>query len=337
MVIRRRFSAKAFFKDCTLFKCTIAQYIGELCRYLLNTPPSIYDKAHKVRGVIGNGLRPEIWREFQSRFNIEQIYEFYGSTEGNTSFVNMLNKEGAVGFISPLMKPFLPVKIVKFDINTEQPVKNEKGNCIECSPGEVGELIGRIDIGDPAREFVGYTDKSATEKKILTNAFDKGDSWFRSGDLMKIDKEGYLYFIDRIGDTFRWKGENVATSEVTEVISKVRGILEINVYGVQIPHKDGRAGMAALVVNNNEFNLQNFHDHCKNNLPIFAVPLFVRLSTEIIITGTFKHRKVEFVKEGINPEVVKDPIYFRDDSLNKYVPLDRELYQKFANGQMAKL
>jgi len=302
----------------------------------LNTPPSPYDQTHTVRAAIGNGLRPEIWKSFQQRFNLQQIYEFYGSTEGNTAFINMLNKEGAVGFVSPLIRKFLPVKIVKFDINNEEPIKNKQGFCIECPPGEVGELIGKIEIGDPGREFIGYTDKSATEKKILRNAFVKGDAWFRTGDLMRFDPEGFVYFVDRIGDTFRWKGENVATSEVSQVITQVPGIKEVNVYGVQIPNKDGRAGMAALVVSE-DFSLDTLFDHCHKNLPKFAVPIFVRISPEMVITGTYKHRKVEFVKEGFDIDQIKDPIYFRDESAGKYILLDRQLYEKFMNNQVSKL
>jgi len=248
----------------------------------------------------------------------------------------MLNKEGAVGFVSPLLRKFLPVKIVKFDINTEEPIRNSQGFCIECPPGEVGELIGRIEMGDPGREFVGYTDKSATEKKILRNAFAQDDAWFRTGDLMRFDPEGFVYFIDRIGDTFRWKGENVATSEVSQVISGVPGVLEVNVYGVQIPHKEGRAGMAALVVSK-DFSLETLFEQCNKNLPKFASPIFVRLSPEMVITGTYKHRKVEFVKEGFNIALIQDPIYFRDDQAGKYVLLERELFEKFLKNQVSKL
>jgi fatty-acyl-CoA synthase len=234
------------------------------------------------------------------------------------------------------MRKILPVQIVKFDVDTELPIRDKNGFCIECAPNEPGELIGKIVAGDPTREFAGYTDPSATKKKILNDVFVKGDSWFRTGDLLRWDEEGFIFFVDRIGDTFRWKGENVATSEVAQVISQIPGVLEANVYGVAIPHKDGRAGMASLVVTS-EFSLEALFEQCKKDLPKFAAPVFVRLSKEMEITGTFKHRKVELVKEGFDPSTIPDPIYFRDDGVGKYVPLDKELYQKFLNNQMAKL
>jgi len=284
---------------------------------------------------VGNGLRPEVWGPFQKRFKIPLIVEFYASTEGNAGTVNFFGKEGAVGFISPLIRRLYPIKLVKFDIEKEVPVRDANGNCIECAPDEPGELIGLIDQSDPTREFVGYTDKAATEKKILRNAFKKGDMWFRTGDLIRIDKEGFVYFVDRIGDTFRWKGENVSTSEVGEVISGVDGVVEVNVYGVHLPNKDGRAGMASIVAASN-FSVDALYKHINKNLPKFAQPLFVRLQPEMLITGTFKHKKVDLVKEGFNPDDIKDPLFFRDDALQKFVPLDAALYSRIISNQ-AKL
>jgi fatty-acyl-CoA synthase len=303
---------------------------------LVNTDITSFDRAHKVRAAVGNGLRPEVWKDFQRRFGIPQIFEFYASTEGNASLINMFNKEGAVGYASPLLRKFIPVRLVKFDVENEVPIRDKNGFCIDCSPDEPGELIGKIIPGDPTREFKGYTDKKATEKKILRDVFEKGDLWFRTGDLLRWDSEGNVFFVDRIGDTFRWKGENVATSEVAQVLSQVKGIEEVNVYGVQIPFKDGRAGMASLVTNA-EFSLDELYNHCNANLPKFASPVFIRLSEKIEITGTFKHRKVEFVKEGFDMTKIKDPIYFRDDALGKFVPLTDDLYKKLLNNQVSKL
>jgi len=247
-----------------------------------------------------------------------------------------LGKEGAVGYFPTLMRPFYPVKIVKFDVEKETPIRDKNGFCTECDWSQPGELIGRIDPTDPSRDFVGYTDKKATEKKILRDVFVKGDSWFRSGDLLRMEKDGFVYFVDRIGDTFRWKGENVSTSEVAEVISCCPGVIEVNVYGVTVPNKDGRAGMASLVVSP-EFSLEFLYQHVRKNLANFASPLFLRIQPQIEITATFKHRKVELVQQGFNPLIVKDPVYFRDDSLGKFVVLDQPLYQKICNNQISRL
>eukprot|EP01103_Thecamoeba_quadrilineata_P007325 TRINITY_DN1719_c0_g1_i1.p1 TRINITY_DN1719_c0_g1~~TRINITY_DN1719_c0_g1_i1.p1 ORF type:complete len:632 (+),score=105.20 TRINITY_DN1719_c0_g1_i1:40-1935(+) len=336
-VFRKKFSATAYFKDCQNHGCTIGQYIGELCRFLLNSPPQPTDKTHKVRGLVGNGLRPEVWGPFQKRFGIDVIYEFYASTEGNATLLNHFGKEGAVGWVSPLVKFLHPARLVKFDQETETPVRAKNGFCIECKPNEAGELLGCIEQGDPSREFSGYTDPKATEKKILRNVFVKGDSYFRTGDLLRYDQEGYWYFVDRIGDTFRWKGENVATSEVAQVISGVAGVKDANVYGVAIPNKDGRAGMASLNIDPAQFSLDALYAHCSKNLPKYATPVFVRLQEEMEITSTFKHRKVELVKEGYDPELIKDPIYFREDAEGKFVRLDKPLFDKINNNQVSRL
>src|SRR5215510_13824692 len=224
-------------------------YIGELCRYLVNSPPHRLERAHRLRLCCGNGLRPDIWTAFQSRFAIPLILEFYAATESNVTLFNVEGKPGAVGRIPWFLTSRFQAKIVRFDVERQALMRDSLGRCEEAAPGEVGEAIGRIflDPSKPGGRFEGYSNAADNETKIMRDVFAEGDSWFRSGDLMRRDAEGYFYFIDRIGDTFRWKGENVSTSEVSQAISVVPGVKEANVYGVSVPGQDGRAGMAALV------------------------------------------------------------------------------------------
>ena len=332
VVIRRKFSVHQFWDDIVRYEATLFQYIGEMCRYLLNAPPGTQERAHKLRAAIGNGLRPEIWERFKVRFGLPRIFEFYGATEGNVSLFNFDGRTGAVGRIPPYLKRMLPVKIVRFDIETEMPVRGPDGRCIECAPGEVGEAIGQI-TESPRSRFEGYTKGADTEKKILRDVFVEGDAYFSTGDLMKRDRDGYFYFIDRIGDTFRWKGENVATSEVAEVLSVYPGIKEANVYGVKVPEADGRAGMASLAVAET-FDLEGLSDYVAEELPAYAQPVFLRLQSEITVTGTFKHRKVDLVREGFSPQTVTDPVFFKDPRAGGYVPLDPSLADEIARGDI---
>jgi fatty-acyl-CoA synthase len=229
----------------------------------------------------------------------------------------------------------MPVELIRFDVETDtHPRAN--GYCIACGPGEIGEAIGKIREGGlgPAARFEGYTDEEATRKKVLRDVFEKGDAYFRTGDLLTRDAEGYYYFIDRIGDTFRWKGENVATSEVAEVLSAFDGVAEANVYGVSVPGSDGRAGMAALVVPGG-FDPAAFYAYVRARLPAYARPLFLRMKSTMDTTATFKHRKVDLVREGFDPSVVRDPLYFRDDAAGTYVALDRAAFERIAAGSVA--
>lgn len=331
VIIRRKFSATQFWDDCRKYRATQFQYIGELCRYLLNSPPHPLERKHYLRVVMGNGLRPEIWPAFRARFKIPSIIEFYGATEGNVSLVNFDGKVGSVGRIPSYLRRMIQTRLVLFDIESEQPVRNDKGFCIECKPDEVGEAIGKID--QERGRFEGYSKGTDTEKKILRDVFERGDAWFRTGDLLRQDAQGYYYFVDRIGDTFRWKGENVATSEVAEAISVFSGIKEANVYGVKVPGADGRAGMAALVTAG-PIDLAVFKTHLEKNLPAYARPIFLRMQGEIEITGTFKHRKIELVKEGFDPRTVKDPLNFLDPVTGQYVPLTPELYDRLMAGEI---
>ncbi|MFM9864562.1 MAG: long-chain-acyl-CoA synthetase [Micropepsaceae bacterium] len=331
VIIRRKFSATAFWDDCVKYRATQFEYIGELCRYLLNSPAHPKERKHRLRVIMGNGLRPEIWPAFKARFRIPRIIEFYGATEGNVSMVNFDGKVGAIGRIPGYMRRVLQTRLVKFDVEHEQPVRDDKGICIECKPDEVGEAIGKID--EQRGRFEGYSKGTDTEKKILRDVFEKGDAWFRTGDLLKRDAQHYYYFIDRIGDTFRWKGENVATSEVAEAISIFPGIKEANVYGVKVPGTDGRAGMAALVTAAQP-DLATFKAHLEKNLAAYARPIFLRMQGEIEITGTFKHRKVELVKEGYDPRTVQDPLFFLDPVDGQYVPLTPELHDRLMAGEI---
>ena len=329
-VIAPKFSASQFWSDCVRHGVTTFQYIGELCRYLLHTPEHPDERRHTVRGCVGNGLRPEVWRPFQERFRIPQIVEFYGATEGNVAIINYDGKVGSVGRLPALVRRFMGTQLIRYDVEADAHVRGPDGFCIPCGPGEVGEAIGRI---NSVTRFEGYTSASATEKKILRDVFEKGDAYFRTGDLLRMDEEGYFYFIDRIGDTFRWKGENVATSEVAEVLSLAAGVREANVYGVSVPGHDGRAGMAALVVDE-KFDPAALYAHVAGALPSYARPLFVRISSEIEITGTFKHRKVDLVKQGFDPAVVPDPVLFAEPVAQSYVPLAPAHYGRILAGEV---
>jgi len=334
-VIRDRFSASQFWDDVVDNECTIIEYIGELCRYLLNSPTHSKETGHRLRLACGNGLRPDIWQDFQTRFRIPRILEWYAATEGNAVFFNFDQKVGAVGRIPKWAERKFVVEVVCFDFDTEQPVRGEDGFCIKSPPGEVGEVISQI-LNDPARpsqRFEGYADKAATEKKILRDVFETGDAWFRTGDLMKKDALGYFYFIDRIGDTFRWKGENVATSEVAEVLTVFPGIREANVYGVAISGMDGRAGMAALATEDG-IDLEGFHTHIDQQLPGYARPLFLRIQDRIEATSTFKQRKIDLVKDGFDPGAISDPIYFSDPQKKAFVPLDAKLFEEINAGKI---
>jgi fatty-acyl-CoA synthase len=329
LVLKKKFSASRFWPDMAEQRCTMFVYIGELCRYLVNQPEQVEDRT-PVKLAFGNGLRPDVWERMAQRFRIERVLEFYGSTEGNVSLFNFDGKLGAVGRIPKYLRKRFNVKLVRFDVETEQPERNAQGFCIECKPGEVGEAVGAI--GDePRTNFTGYADKAATEKKVLRGAFASGDAWFRTGDLMKQDEEGYFYFIDRIGDTFRWKGENVSTGEVSERLSEIPGVKEANVYGVAVPGTDGRAGMASLVTDP-AFDLAAFQARSEEMLPAYAQPLFLRLQPEFETTGTFKYRKIDLVEEGFDPEKVKDPLYFKEPG-SGYAPLDAALRARICDGE----
>ncbi len=332
LILKRKFSVHEFWYDIHKYGATMFEYIGELARYLLNAPPSPLDQGHKIRAITGNGLRPEIWRQFQERFAIPRIVEFYGSTEGNVSMLNYDGTVGAVGRVPDYLEWLLPSRVIRFDVESEMPVRGADGLCIECAPDEVGETIGGISTR-PGRGFEGYSNKADSDKKILHDVFRRGDAWFRTGDLMRRDAHGYFYFVDRVGDTFRWKGENVSTGEVDAALSAVPGILEANVYGVAVPGMDGRAGMASLVVNG-DFALDDLPARLKARLAPYARPIFLRLAPQIVVTGTFKQRKVDLVRDGFDPVTISDPLYFLDPDSGKYARLTPQHHADIVEGKI---
>jgi fatty-acyl-CoA synthase len=332
VVIAEKFSVAGFWRDIVRWDCTLFQYIGELCRYLLKAPPAEFEGPHRLRLACGNGLRGDIWEAFQARFAIPQILEFYAATEGNFSLYNVEGSPGAIGRIPPFLAHRFPVAIVRFDPQLGIPVRTADGLCISCDRNEAGEAIGRIGTaGEGGGRFEGYTDPAETEKKILRNVFAVGDAWFRTGDLMRLDAAGYFHFVDRVGDTFRWKGENVAASEVNEAVMDCPGVVDATTYGVEISGADGRAGMAAIVVDDH-FDLGEFHSGLARRLPAYACPVFVRICAALDITETFKQKKQELVREGFDPDLVKDPAFFRDPETGVYRPVDADTYARLLDG-----
>jgi fatty-acyl-CoA synthase len=335
VVLRERFSASGFWDDLVESKCTIFQYIGELCRYLVNTPARAPEVQHQLRLACGNGLGADVWERFQSRFRIPQILEFYAATEGNFSLYNVEGRVGAIGKIPSFLPRRSSIALVKFDLDTGEPIRKEDGFCIRCSTNEAGEAIGQIldDGTSAAGRFEGYADDAATEKKILRDVFTIGDAWFRTGDLMRRDESGFFYFVDRVGDTFRWKGENVSTNEVAATVCAHPGIVEAVVYGVTIPGTEGRAGMVATVVGK-DFDLNAFRQHLVERLPDYARPLFLRILAKIEATETFKPKKQDLVRESYNPSVTADAIYLNDPLRMGFVKVDADLYESIQCGNM---
>jgi fatty-acyl-CoA synthase len=331
--IREKFSAREFWDDVVANDCTLFQYIGELCRYLTEAPPHPRERAHRLRLAIGNGLRPEVWPRFAARFSIPRILEFYAATEGNVNLFNFDGRPSAVGRIPWFLKRRFPIAIVKFDIERRQPIRNTKGLCERAAPGEAGEAVGQIltDRATSNMRFEGYADTADNAPKILRDVFAKGDVWFRSGDLMREDADGYFYFVDRIGDTFRWKGENVSTMEVAEIIGSFPGIHEANVYGVEVAGREGRAGMAAIVCAPG-LDLAALRGYLAPRLPDYARPLFLRVCETIEVTATFKQKKIGLAREGFDPDKTADEMFFDDPRSKAYVQLDGALYREIVSG-----
>ncbi|XP_011303224.1 long-chain fatty acid transport protein 4 [Fopius arisanus] len=325
VVLRRKFSASKFWADCIEHRCTVAQYIGEICRFLLSLPPSPNDTAHNVRLMYGNGLRPQIWESFVKRFNVEQIGEFYGATEGNSNLVNIDNRPGAVGFVPRFGDALYRVALLRIDDETGEPVRGPDGLCTRCKPDEPGIFVGKINPKKAVHDFRGYADEKESEKKIIRDVFKKGDRFFNSGDILVMDELGYFYFKDRRGDTFRWKGENVATAEVEAVISNIIGLRDSVVYGVEVPGNEGKAGMVAIYDPHQTLCLQELADGLKKSLPAYARPLFVRVLAELPLTGTYKLKKGDLQVQGFDITQIKDPVYFLEKSGN-YVRLTEQLH-----------
>ncbi|NP_001008639.1 hsFATP2a_ACSVL_like domain-containing protein [Danio rerio] len=324
-VLRRKFSASQFWDDCRKYNITVMQYIGETLRYLCNTPQKDNDRDHKVKIAIGNGVRADIWKEFLKRFGRIHVRELYAATEGNVGFINYTDKVGVVGRINIISKLFFPFALIKFDIEKEEPVRNAEGFCIPVERDEVGLLVGKITKHTP---FVGYAgNKQQTDKKRLADVFEKGDLYFHSGDLLRIDHQNFVYFQDRVGDTFRWKGENVATTEVADILTMVDCIEEANVYGVKVEGHEGRIGMAAVKLKEGrEFDCVSTCSVLANYLPVYARPRFIRIQNSLEVTGTFKMMKVKLVEEGFNPALIEDSLFFLDLTQKKYIPLSQDIY-----------
>ena len=325
VILREKFSARAFWRDVADSGATIFQYIGELCRYLLANEDEI--PQHKLRLAVGNGLSGDVWEAFQNRFAIPQILEFYAATEGNFSLYNVEGRAGAIGRIPPFLAHRFPTAIVKFDNETGLPARGSDGLCRAVVRGDTGEAIGKIAGG--AARFEGYTDAAATEKKILRDVFEPGDAWVRSGDLMRQDRQGFFYFMDRIGDTFRWKGENVATTEVAAAAASAPGVKAVNIYGVAVPGQSGKCGMAALEVEGG-FDPEHFRAHMGLRLPAYARPVFLRLVDSLALTETFKQKKQLLAQEGFDPAAISDPLFA--DCGEGYVTLDAALYARISSG-----
>ena len=321
--IRRKFSASNFWSDVSAFGATRFIYIGECCRYLMNQPPHPDERSHNLKVGVGNGLRPDIWEKFQERFGIPLIREFYGATEGNAPMMNVHGRPGMVGRLRPGQV------ILRCDPATGDVIRNAKGFCEKVKEGETGLLVGKI---NRVTRFDGYVNAEATSKKIFQRVFKKGDQYFNSGDLLTLHENAWVSFADRVGDTFRWKGENVSTNEVAEILNAASGVLESNVYGVQVPGTDGRAGMASLNVDD-AFSIEHFASYVTEKLPGYQRPQFVRLQHDMRITGTFKHQKVDYRKEGYDPAKTQDPMFFLD--ADGYVPIDHDLFQRLQAGEVA--
>ncbi|XP_045194546.2 long-chain fatty acid transport protein 4-like [Mercenaria mercenaria] len=331
VVIKKKFSASKFWDDCVQYKCTAAQYIGEICRYLMAQPFRSSETQHKVRVMFGNGLQPGLWRDFQKRFGVKIMGEFYGATEGNCNILNFTNHIGACGFTS-MIAPFMyPVTLVKVD-EENNIVRDRNGVCVKAKPGEPGELVGRIVLGDPLRQFDGYVCKKASDKKVAKDVFRKGDMAFLTGDVLVMDEYGYMHFRDRTGDTFRWRGENVSTFEVETTISKVIKLNDAVVYGVAVPGSEGRAGMAAIVDPNDQIDLKELAMALQKSLPSYTRPLFIRLMRQAAdTTGTHKLKKTTLQAEGFNPNIVKDRLFYMNTKTGQYESLTQQVYDDICN------
>ncbi|XP_008839103.1 long-chain fatty acid transport protein 6 [Nannospalax galili] len=326
-VLKKKFSASQFWSDCKKYNVTVFQYIGELCRYLCKQPKRDGEKDHWVRLAVGNGMRGDVWRQFLDRFGNIKMCEFYGATEGNICFMNHTGKVGSVGRTNFFYKLFFPFELIQYNFQKDEPMRNEWGWCRPVKKGEPGLLVSRVNMKNP---FFGYAGSSRhTKNKLLFDVFKKGDVYFNTGDLMVQDQENFLYFWDRIGDTFRWKGENVATTEVADVIGRLDFIQEANVYGVAVSGYEGKVGMTSIILKpNKSLDIEKIYDQVVTSLPAYACPRFLRIQKKMETTGTFKLQKFQLVEEGFNPLKISDPLYFMDNLKKSYVPLTKEIYDQ---------
>lgn len=334
VVVRRKFSASSFWDDCVKHDCTVFLYIGEICRYLLAQTPRPSEARHRLRVAMGNGLRPSVWEEFVRRFSIKRIGEFYGATECNCSMINIDGKVGACGFSSRILPGFYPISLVRLDGEEGELLRDSQGLCVPCRPGEPGMLVGRIDSSDPLRRFDGYVDRESTARKIAHDVFKRGDSAYVSGDLLVMDELGYMYFRDRSGDTFRWRGENVSATEVEGALSRLLGHGDVAVYGVAVPGAEGKAGVAAVAHPGGHFDLDRFSAGVREALPSYARLLFLRLVPSVDTTGTFKIQKIRLRKEGYRPRQPAGEVYFLDSQTGCYQDVTSDLCDAIDAGRV---
>ncbi|MCG8317696.1 MAG: long-chain-acyl-CoA synthetase [Pseudomonadales bacterium] len=328
LAIRRKFSASEFWKDIIHYDASIFVYVGELCRYLLNQPESALDKQHAIRLITGNGMRPELWNSFKERFDIKEVREFYGSSEGNLACYNLFNQNKTMGMALG------SYAIVKIDTETEEPLRDANGYLIKCDKKETGLLLGQITKLTP---FDGYTDSSKNTSKIFHNAFKQGDAWFNTGDLVKPQGFRHLQFVDRLGDTFRWKGENVSTGEVEMIVNQFPQISESITYGVEIPDTNGRAGMTALLLEDGitDIDTTELYQYLKSQLPGYAVPIFLRTLTSVNATGTFKYQRSHLKQQSYHKaafETARDRVYVVLPGTNEYIEADQQIIDKIDQG-----
>lgn len=323
-VLKKKFSASQFWNDCKKYNVTVFQYIGELCRYLCKQPKREGEKNHRVRLAVGNGIRSDVWREFLDRFGNIKMCELYGATEGNICFMNHTGKIGSVGRANFLHKLFFAFDLIKYDFQKDEPIRNEHSWC---------SRVKKVNAKNP---FFGYAgNRKQTEKKLLCDVFKKGDVYFNTGDLMVQDQENFLYFWDRIGDTFRWKGENIATTEVADIVGMLDFIQDTNVYGVAVPDYEGKAGMASITLKPNmSLDLEKVYEQVVTCLPAYACPQFLRIQEKMETTGTFKLQKFRLVEEGFSPLKISDPLYFMDKLKKSYIPLTKEIYDQIVLGKI---
>ncbi|XP_012668466.1 long-chain fatty acid transport protein 3 [Otolemur garnettii] len=333
VVLKSKFSAGQFWEDCQQHRVTVFQYIGELCRYLVNQPLSEAERGHKVRLAVGSGLRPDTWERFVRRFGPLRVLETYGLTEGNVATFNYTGQQGAVGRTSWLYKHIFPFSLIRYDVTTGEPIRDTQGHCVATSPGEPGLLVAPVSQESP---FLGYAGgPELAQGKLLKDVFRPGDIFFNTGDLLVSDDQGFLRFHDRTGDTFRWKGENIATTEVAEVFEALDFLQEVNVYGVTVPGHEGRAGMAALVLRPlYSLDLVQLYTHVSENLPPYAQPRFLRLQESLATTETFKQQKVRMANEGFDPNVLSATLYVLDQAAGAYLPLTSARYRAVLSGDL---
>jgi len=327
VVLRKKFSASNFWKDVRKYKISFTTYVGEIPRYILNQPPSEYEKNHTLKKMLGLGLRKDIWIKFKERFQIEHIFEYYSSTEGYGPIVNIDEVPGMIG-----RNNIQNHALAKVDQETGELFRNKNGFYIKCEPGDVGMSLMKI---EDIENFKKYSDNEKTNQRVILDVFEKGDAYFITGDLLQLHDNMWMSFADRFGDTFRWKGENVSTQEIENILNTHESILMSAVYGVEIPNHEGKAGMAAIKFDQTfGFKSEEISRFVLKVLPKYSLPIFIRIRQNLEVTGSNKIRKSSLRKEGYNINEIKDPLYFWNSSIKKYIPFDISKYREIIKGQI---